>query len=374
MTLPIETTLGEMLEEEDCPNKPREDEDWNKKMKEDSFSYLKQLQQSLKDMHELARKAIKNNVSIQKRNYDKGVKVKVYSEGDVVRLYQEEQRAGKKKSLQRFWTGPWVIVRKYSDVVLGLQNKATSPIKIVHADTVKPYRGGKRVTWYKPPEEEEPIIEEELTPENIEQQIDAIQDGLTTPMREENSQEQIAPAAIEATQRDQPLSEERDQPLRDQVPPGNLWIKTTDPMDTVYKLPTPLKDNDSRPKTRAEKTPSNKVLPKPPERELQRSRHDRLVVEQSILEERGTDSNQGVYDDDTGIGSFPQDDIADNDVIGDVEPEEMPALGASHGAEPNPSSQTMESTSPPITPMTSARPRRQRKLPIRLLDFDLGRN
>ena len=104
MTLPIEATTGKVKDPED--------------RQKNSYEYVEWLKNALKLTHEAARKAIKKNVIIQKRHYDRNVQERVYNIGDQVRLYQREVKQGRKTALERFWTGPWIITEKYSEVIM----------------------------------------------------------------------------------------------------------------------------------------------------------------------------------------------------------------------------------------------------------------
>ncbi|CAG2185616.1 unnamed protein product [Mytilus edulis] len=75
-----------------------------------------------------------------------------YSEGDLVRRYQPRTAKGVKKKLSRFWTGPWVIYEKLSNVLYKIKHSTNSTPVMIHADNLKLYKGEKVPKWFKPPQ------------------------------------------------------------------------------------------------------------------------------------------------------------------------------------------------------------------------------
>lgn len=57
----------------------------------------------------------------------------------MVRLYQPKQKKGTKLKLSRNWTGPWMIIKRLSNILYQIQHSKTSKPKIVHADNLKPF-------------------------------------------------------------------------------------------------------------------------------------------------------------------------------------------------------------------------------------------
>ncbi|CAG2186283.1 unnamed protein product [Mytilus edulis] len=112
--------------------------------------HVMKLQDKLKTIHEIARVSLGTAAKRQKRQYDKNVKRLDYSEGDLVRRYQPRTAKGVKKKLSRFWTGPWVIVEKLSNVLYKIKHSPNSTPVIIHADNLKLYKGEKVPKWFKP--------------------------------------------------------------------------------------------------------------------------------------------------------------------------------------------------------------------------------
>ena len=81
--------------------------------------------------------------------YDANVKRKNYEVGDLVWRNQKKNIPGLKLKIARQWTGPWVIVTKLSDVTFKIQCSKKSALVIIHGDNIKPYRGKKKINWYR---------------------------------------------------------------------------------------------------------------------------------------------------------------------------------------------------------------------------------
>lgn len=105
--------------------------------------YVTKLCESLEKAHDLARETIRSSVSTQRKLYNKNIIEQNYEVGDVVRLYQPKQKKGTKLKLSRNWTGPWVIIKRLSNILYQIQHSKTSKPKIVHADNLKPFRTKK---------------------------------------------------------------------------------------------------------------------------------------------------------------------------------------------------------------------------------------
>ena len=74
----------------------------------------------------------------QKRNYDKGIKQRLFSKGTFVwRWYPPKANT----NIGLGWDGPYLVVDKLSDLVFRIQKSQTGPVISVHVDHLKPYEG-----------------------------------------------------------------------------------------------------------------------------------------------------------------------------------------------------------------------------------------
>ena len=87
---------------------------------------------------EFANENLKTAAMVQKRNYEVKLKERDYAVGNWVwRWYPPS--ANQKLGLG--WTGPYLIVKKFSPLTYGIQKNAKARVLNVHADHLKPYVG-----------------------------------------------------------------------------------------------------------------------------------------------------------------------------------------------------------------------------------------
>lgn len=114
--------------------------------------YVRTLENSLSELYQLVRDATGNDAVRQKRYYDRNVRETNYEVGDLVRRNQRPILKGIKAKLARKWTGPWIVVKRLSDVLFQIKHaKNTKPV-VVHADNIKPYRGNKQYPSTRDPQ------------------------------------------------------------------------------------------------------------------------------------------------------------------------------------------------------------------------------
>ena len=76
---------------------------------------------------------------------------KTFDTGDFVWLFCPRKKVGISPKLQRFWTGPYLIVEKIGDVLYRIQASKRSKSKVVHFDRLKAYHGNEILDWTKAP-------------------------------------------------------------------------------------------------------------------------------------------------------------------------------------------------------------------------------
>ena len=113
---------------------------------ETDYAYC--LEQQLLRIHEIARKHIKLSSEGMKRYYDRNANFKEYAVGDPVWYLYVERKVGISTKLTRSWKGPYVITRKYGDVLYQIQRNPRGKPKLVHHDKLKPYLGENKPTWF----------------------------------------------------------------------------------------------------------------------------------------------------------------------------------------------------------------------------------
>ncbi len=111
--------------------------------------YAQELRDNLRSAHAQAREALKKSARRQKKQYDR----KAYSgrlsiqEGSFVWVYDHQRKPGISKKLKLPWEGPYLVVKKLSDVHCKIQRSPRSKYRIVHMDRLKPYEGSDLKNW-----------------------------------------------------------------------------------------------------------------------------------------------------------------------------------------------------------------------------------
>ena len=101
--------------------------------------YVRNMRKNLELVHEIARENTAKSVKRQKKHYNKNVALCSYEAGDIVRRYQPKQIVGTKLKLARNWSGPWIITKKFSDVLFEIKHSPKSKAVVVHANNLKKF-------------------------------------------------------------------------------------------------------------------------------------------------------------------------------------------------------------------------------------------
>ena len=110
--------------------------------------YATKLSEQMERIHQFARQHLKLSSDRQKRNYDhRPVNHRRYDKGDAVWLYSPQKKKGICPKLMRQFDGPYLVVKRMSDVLYRIQKGSKSKPKVVHHDRLKPYRGPNVPDW-----------------------------------------------------------------------------------------------------------------------------------------------------------------------------------------------------------------------------------
>ena len=125
--------------------------------------FAQRLRQNLQEAHGRARECLRQSARNQKRNYDRRVHGEGLKEGQFAYLFNKAKKKGSSPKLELRWVGPYLVVKRLSDVTYRIQLKPRSKAFVVHADRLKPYTGEALKTWEYRPEvvEEQPEAPEE---------------------------------------------------------------------------------------------------------------------------------------------------------------------------------------------------------------------
>lgn len=102
----------------------------------DHDSRLENLKSSLRLAHKLVQKANKKSHLKNKRLYDRKAKLRSFQTGDIVYLFNPAKKPGKCFKFHKYWTGPFQITAKLSDLnyeIISMNNKT----QVVHVNRLK---------------------------------------------------------------------------------------------------------------------------------------------------------------------------------------------------------------------------------------------
>ena len=113
----------------------------NKNIERNESQFVINLEKNLNCIHAHAREKLMESCQRQKKNYDITAHGKEIKEGNKVFLHDPVTRKGLSKKLRNFWTGPFTVVGKLSDLIYRVQKGPRSKVKTVHYNRLKPCLG-----------------------------------------------------------------------------------------------------------------------------------------------------------------------------------------------------------------------------------------
>ncbi|KAK3104816.1 hypothetical protein FSP39_010929 [Pinctada imbricata] len=122
--------------------------------------FVRNLDKQFVEINEISRRTTLKSTERQKKEYDRKVKEITYDIGDLVRRNQRKLLPGAKEKLSRNWSGPWIVIKRLSDVLYMIQHSKNSKPVVIHADKLKPYRGKRKLNWVL--KQTKPEFKEEL--------------------------------------------------------------------------------------------------------------------------------------------------------------------------------------------------------------------
>ena len=103
-------------------------------------TYLEKLDEKFQVIGNMARDNIAKAADAMKENYDQRVRVKSYDENQKVWFFHPRRKIGTTTKFIRQWTGPFVVVRKMSDVLYRIKNPKNKKLSVVHVDKLHEYQ------------------------------------------------------------------------------------------------------------------------------------------------------------------------------------------------------------------------------------------
>jgi len=102
-----------------------------------SGEYARNLRQTLYKLHEWTRRTVRDATLRTKRRYDLKATPVDLRPNDIVWLHNPKKRRGYSRKLQTQWEGPYIVVKRLTDVVVQIRKSRSSRIKTVHADRLR---------------------------------------------------------------------------------------------------------------------------------------------------------------------------------------------------------------------------------------------
>jgi hypothetical protein len=109
--------------------------------------YVYNLHERLSNSYQLVRQHLGKAASRRKAQYDVGVKESSFQRGDWVWYFCPRKKVGLSPKMQRWYDGPFLIVRVIDSHTLVIQRSKRAKPKVVHKDKVKKYNGDAPMSW-----------------------------------------------------------------------------------------------------------------------------------------------------------------------------------------------------------------------------------
>ena len=111
-------------------------------------SYAEQMRHTMTEIYAHVREHLNSTVIIRKRDYDTRIAMNNYKVGDVVYLRDSTKTVGLSPKLKAdVWKGPFIIIRKFGELLFEVKNSPTAKLKVVHHDRLKPYLCNEVPAW-----------------------------------------------------------------------------------------------------------------------------------------------------------------------------------------------------------------------------------
>ncbi|XP_038044219.1 uncharacterized protein LOC119718868 [Patiria miniata] len=111
---------------------------------EATADFAETLRSNMQEAHNGARNCLRKSARRQKKNFDRRAFQHGLKEGQFVWLHNPAKKKHLSPKLQLRWEGPWLVVKKLSDVTVRIQLKRNGKPKVVR---LKPYVGEAIKPW-----------------------------------------------------------------------------------------------------------------------------------------------------------------------------------------------------------------------------------
>ena len=111
--------------------------------------YVHKLRERLQRAHAITRRHLGNSANRQKQAYDAKHSFHQYNPGDLVWYFSDLKQLKTAPKLRRPFEGPYLVMDKINDLDYAIQLDSHKKRKVVHHNKLKPYEGGKTLSWAK---------------------------------------------------------------------------------------------------------------------------------------------------------------------------------------------------------------------------------
>ena len=109
--------------------------------------YVDKLKAKMQHAHDIARKHLHATSKRQKEHYDGKMLLNRFEPGSYVWCLNEQRKVGENPKLYLPYIGPFVVVKKLSDLDYLIQDAPHRNPRLVHHNKLKPYEGSTRFRW-----------------------------------------------------------------------------------------------------------------------------------------------------------------------------------------------------------------------------------
>ena len=111
--------------------------------------YIDCLREKMQHAHRIARRHLSSAAQRNKEIYDAKVALNKYSVSSVVWYLSEARQVGECQKLMHVYEGPYLIVKKYSEINFLLQLDKKGKTRVTHHNKLKPYEGDDPPSWLR---------------------------------------------------------------------------------------------------------------------------------------------------------------------------------------------------------------------------------
>ena len=116
---------------------------------ESTAEYVKNLQQTLHNVHSFAREQLGARLHRRKKNYDRKEFKSSYEVGDLVYVLNSASKKGHSRKLQPIYCGPYLVTHQISDILYQIQGRRGKERQVMHHDRLKPCHDRNIPLWVR---------------------------------------------------------------------------------------------------------------------------------------------------------------------------------------------------------------------------------